>query len=88
MTNYPKCDKTLCLLFLVHNYIELNSVHVCDKDLYLYTTQSRLLMTLSKKPFENIVGKGENTGYQSQKEFLFLSYIYFVVCKCFEFVIW
>ena len=28
------------------------------------TTQSRLLMTLRKKPFENIVGEGENAGYQ------------------------
>ena len=28
------------------------------------TTQSRLLMTLDKKPFENIVGKGENAGNQ------------------------
>ena len=29
----------------------------------LFTTQSRLL-TLKKKPFENIVGKGENAGNQ------------------------
>ena len=29
-----------------------------------FTTQSRLLMTLGKKPFENIVGKGENAGNQ------------------------
>ena len=28
----------------------------------LLTTQSRLLTTLRKKPFENIVGKGENAG--------------------------
>ena len=27
------------------------------KEYYLFTTQSRLLMTLEKKPFENIVGK-------------------------------
>ena len=31
---------------------------------YLFTTQSRLLTTLGKKPFENIVGKGENAGNQ------------------------
>ena len=30
----------------------------------LLTTQSRLLMTLYKKPFENSVGKGENAGNQ------------------------
>ena len=33
-----------------------------------FTTQSGLLTTLRKKPYENIVGKGENAGYQySQK---------------------
>ena len=31
---------------------------------YLFTTQSRLLMTLRKTPFENIVGIGENAGNQ------------------------
>ena len=51
---------------------------------------------LPHNPFENIVGKGENAGnqhfllfpqffYPSQKQFLFLSYIYFLVCKCFQF---
>ena len=29
-----------------------------------FTAQSRLLTTLGKKPFENIVGKGENAGNQ------------------------
>ena len=29
-----------------------------------FTTQSRLLTTLKKKPFANIVGKGENAGNQ------------------------
>ena len=32
--------------------------------LSLLTTQSRLLTTLTKRPFENIIGKGENAGYQ------------------------
>ena len=27
-----------------------------------FTSQSQLLMTLKKKPFENIVGKGHNAG--------------------------
>ena len=30
----------------------------------LFTTQSRLLTNLRKKPFENIVEKGENAGNQ------------------------
>ena len=30
----------------------------------LVTTQSRLLTTLCQKPFENIMGKGENAGNQ------------------------
>ena len=29
----------------------------------IFTTQSRLLMTLKKKALENTVGKGENAGY-------------------------
>ena len=49
----------------------------------LFTTQSRLLMTLKKNTFENIVGNRENAGnqhflhnvfYKFQKEFPFLSY--------------
>ena len=63
-------------------------------DLTLYHT----IPTFNKlgKPFENIVGKGENTGtsifsfshnvfYLSQNKFQFFSHIYFVVCKCFQF---
>ena len=30
----------------------------------LFTTQSQILMTLRKRPFENIVGKGENAAKQ------------------------
>ena len=73
--------------FLCYGYLEILS---------LFTTQSQLLTALKKKPFENIVGKEENAGnqhflpfphvfYPSQKEFLLLRYIYFVVCKCFQF---
>ena len=29
-----------------------------------FTRQLRLLMTLNQRPFENIVGKGENAGNQ------------------------
>ena len=35
----------------------------------MITTQSQLLMTLGKKPFENIVGKGENAGNSPQRMF-------------------
>ena len=61
-----------------------------------FFTQSWLLMTLRKKPFENIVGKGENAGNQhfsffhkgfypiEDRNHLF-SNIKFVVCNCFEF---
>ena len=55
-----------------------------------------LIMTLKKKPFENIVGKAEhyskqhlllsrNVLFPSQTEFLFLTKVYFDDCKCFEF---
>ena len=56
-------------------------------------------MTQGKKPFENIVGKGENAGNQYfllfpqcfplfSKQILIhviLGYIYCVYCKCYEF---
>ena len=39
--------------------------HFKDKFIWSpFTTQSRLLTTPKKKPFENIVGKGENAGKQ------------------------
>ena len=59
-----------------------------------FTTQSQLLTTLKNKPFRNIVGKGENAGYQHfllfQQCFLPFpkqnsGHIYFVVCKFFQF---
>ena len=39
-------------------------IFICPQRTFviLCITQSRLLMTLKKKPFENIVGKGENAG--------------------------
>ena len=60
---------------------------------YLFTTQSQLLTTLYKKPFENIMGKGENLHFllfpqcfsSLQNKFHFFSHIYIVVCKCFKF---
>ena len=51
-----------------------------------------------KKPVENIMGKGDNAGNQhcllfpqcfihflDKFSFFFLNYIYFAVCKCFQF---
>ena len=62
----------------------------------LFTTQSRLLTTLYMRPFENIVGKGQNAGNQHfllfpqffcpfQNKFQFLSHNYFCFCRSFEF---
>ena len=60
------------------------------------TTQSQFLTTLKKKSFENIVGKGENAGYQHfllfpqcflpfPQQILIFGHIYFVVCKFLQF---
>ena len=69
---------------------------LAKRGLTLYHT----ILTLRKKPFENIVGKGENAGYQhvtsifSFSNHVFyhikdrnhhLCFVYFVVCKCFQF---
>ena len=63
---------------------------------WLFTTKSQPLTTLGKKPFENIVGKGENAGNQHFLIFpqcflpfqiwisIFKSH-YFVACKFFQF---
>ena len=62
----------------------------------LFSTQSRLLLTLKEKAFENIVGKGENAGSQHfllfpqcflpfPKQILIFTQIHFVVCKYSEF---
>ena len=44
-----------------------------------------------KEAFENIVGKGENAGNQHfllfTQCFQFFSYVYFVVCKCFQLIL-
>ena len=49
----------------------------------LFTAQSRLLTTPRKEAFENIMGK--NVFCPFRNKFQFLSYIYFVVCKSFQF---
>ena len=44
----------------VCSWIKVENLLPCQ----LFTTQSRILTTLKKKPLENIVGKGENAGNQ------------------------
>ena len=64
----------------------------------LFPTQFQLLKTLKKKPLGNIMRKGGiletsissffcSVFFQSLKEYPFTSYIYFVICKCFQFAI-
>ena len=49
-----------CTLKCCMQYISIwTSLNFCN-----WLTQSRLLTTLKKKPFENIVGNAENAGYQ------------------------
>ena len=59
-----------------------------DHKLLNSKTQSRLLTTLIKRTFENIVGKGENAGnnvsYSSHNKVHLLSHNYNVVCKVFQ----
>ena len=56
------------LLFQLH----LSAANVFSLGLYKpVTTQSRLLTTLTKMPFENIMGKGENAGNQDFSSFLY-----------------
>ena len=61
----------------------------CATSIELFTTQSQLLTTLSKKAFENIAGKGDNAGnqcypsYQGQNPLL--SHFQFVVYNCFQY---
>ena len=72
--------------------------HILSAEVYqLFTTPSRLLTTLRKKSFENIVGKGENAGNQHFLLFpqcflpcqntknIFFTNILFVNGNCFEF---
>ena len=76
-------------IFFPHNVFKSFLVSVVQP----FTAQSRLITTLRKKPFENIVGKGENAGNQHFLIFLpyflpipqqisIFSHIYFVICSC------
>ena len=57
------------------NLSSLNGL-ICQGFAYLFSTQSQLLMTMKKKPFENIVGKEENAGNQHFLLFLQCSLFY------------
>ena len=73
----------------------LLKINLFGKELILYHT-TPTFNNPEKKPFENIVGKGENGGYQLfllfpqcflpfSKRISILCYIYFVGRKCFRF---
>ena len=75
----------------VFSLVYFSSVKVCTK--YAETKNVHVFTTLRDRPFENIVGNGENTCYQQfllfpqcfrpfQQNF---GHIYFVVLKCLEF---
>ena len=51
-----------CRLYMTDKMSEIVVKH--HTITYLFTTQSRLLTTLRKEAFENILGKGENAGNQ------------------------
>ena len=87
------------LLLLVkecNNYRYLLQTQTSSGKLSLYCT-TRVLTTLEKKPFENIVRKEENAGNQhfflfstmfsvlANKKFTFFELIYLVIRKCFQF---
>ena len=44
--------------------IDYSKSGVLAKEVWLLTVQSRVLTTITKQAFENIVGKGENAGNQ------------------------
>ena len=87
-----------------YNYVESGKLYFYQTVLYInhllipkpFPIETRLLTTLRKKPFENIVGKGENAGNQHfllfpqcfltfPEQFSVFGHIHFVVCKCLEF---
>ena len=65
--------KKITAFWLVQN---VDMIMLSEKAHWLFTTQSRLLMTLKEKAFENTVGKGGNAGNQHFLHFLqcFLPY--------------
>ena len=52
------------LVTSIPSLLYINFAIVWNTTIFSFTTQSQLLMTLRKMPFENIVGKGENAGNQ------------------------
>ena len=88
-----RCTVVKRCLLLSTSMININSTF-----LTLYNTIPTFI-DHEKEAFRKHYGKGENAGnqhfllfpqcflpiYPSQKQFLFLSYVYFVVCKCFQF---
>ena len=88
---HPSCCPAINSRFSFLREIETESICCCFSPLYHTITT---ITTLKKQAFENIVEKGENAGNQHfllfPQSFLpvpkrILSYIFFVVCKCFQF---
>ena len=88
------CGKTYHLIIFRTSTIERTSTPLINP----FTTQSQVLTTLKQKPFFfKHYGKRRkcwlpafspfppNIFYQHQKEFLFWSDIYFLICKCLQF---
>ena len=93
--NFPLFLSNLKLLSANSLSLEESKILLFGKELNV-SRRLNFEIVLKKKLLENIVGKGENAGdqhfrlflqcfYPFQQECLFLSYIYFVVGKCFQF---
>ena len=78
------CGKTFPLVTRSRSSVKVGVIHQGQffdkynifflKFVEFFTTQSRVLMTWKKRPFKNIVGKGENAGNQSFLLTIFLTY--------------
>ena len=77
-----------CWLAVVHVHIFQSLRLTLYHKIATFNDPVKMLKTLWEKEkmlVTSIFFFSHNVFYQSQKEFLFLSYIYFVVCKCFQF---
>ena len=73
-----KCFEFRPILTLYHTILTFNDP---EKEAF----KKKTLWEKEKMLVASIVSFSHNVLYPSQKEFLFLSNIYFVACKCFQF---